>query len=216
MTEQSFSIIDYIKQMNLFKRNKVSLITKIYTIADYIVLSSYRKAAKKASLLMEKITKSSVHRYVKAFLNKLNPSKEKKERSMIAIDETCLKERGRKLWVWAAFDVNSKEIIYLFVSLYRNFLIVKHFVRQVLGLCSNKPTFLVDNAPWYREAFDRLGIDYTHMTFGYRNSVERLFRYIKERTKVFYNNINCKSVRSAIDNYFLFLRMFEFYYKCMR
>jgi transposase-like protein len=37
-------------------------------------------------------------------------------------------------------------------------------VKQILEYCENKPLFLVDKGPWYREAFERLGLEYRHET----------------------------------------------------
>jgi hypothetical protein len=42
---------------------------------------------------------------------------------------------------------------------------------------------------------ERLGITYFHETFGNRNSIERWFREMKERTKRFYNNVNAKTLK---------------------
>jgi putative transposase len=39
-------------------------------------------------------------------------------------------------------------------------------VKQILEYCENKPLFLVDKGPWYREAFERLGLEYRHETQG--------------------------------------------------
>jgi putative transposase len=43
---------------------------------------------------------------------------------------------------------------------------------------------------------ERLGITYSHETFGSRNKIERWFREMKERTKRFHNNINAKTLKS--------------------
>jgi transposase-like protein len=58
---------------------------------------------------------------------------------------------------------------------------------------------LVDRGPWYRWALERLGLKYQHQRFGLRNSVERFFGYIKQRTRRFYNNINTWSIKSVED-----------------
>jgi transposase-like protein len=43
---------------------------------------------------------------------------------------------------------------------------------------------------------DKLGITYIHETFGNRNRIERWFREMKNRTKMFYNNVNSKTMKS--------------------
>ncbi len=48
---------------------------------------------------------------------------------------------------------------------------------------------LTDRGPWYRDAVIRAGFqNHVHQTFGLRSSVERFFGYLKDRTRVFYNN----------------------------
>lgn len=122
---------------------------------------------------------------------------------------------GRRLYVWGAIDAKLKEIVYLYVSMYRNSMIASYVIKKTLQYCINKPIFLIDGAPWLKDALTRLGLDWMHVTFGYRNAVERLFRYLKERTKIFYNN-NCKSIGNAVNSYSLLMRMFEFYYTMLR
>jgi transposase-like protein len=65
-----------------------------------------------------------------------------------------------------------------------------------LDSCEDKPLIVVDSGPWYRWALERLGITYFQETFGKRNRIERWFREMKERTKMFYNNINAKTLKS--------------------
>ena len=59
------------------------------------------------------------------------------------------------------------------------------FLRKMLKYCENKPEIVVDKAPWYSWALDRLGLKYRHETFGKRNAVENFFSKLKERTKRF-------------------------------
>ena len=94
-------------------------------------------------------------------------------------------------------DVDTGEIIALYVSRGRSILNAPTFLRKVLETCDGKPVIVVDRGPWYRWALKRLGIEYIHETFGDRNRVERWFRKLKDRTKRFYNNINSKTVKSV-------------------
>ena len=73
------------------------------------------------------------------------------------------------------------------------------FIRMVLDRCLYKPLIIVDRGPWYRWALDRLGLEYRYERFSLRNTVERSFRYLKERTGRFYNNINTWRIQSIED-----------------
>jgi transposase-like protein len=93
------------------------------------------------------------------------------------------------------------------------------FLRKVLAACTNKPVVLVDEREdhgivslgskevWFE-------VRRLHITFGERNTVERLFRTLKERTRRFYNNINARV--NGIDSLILFLNLFMLYYNNLR
>jgi transposase-like protein len=59
---------------------------------------------------------------------------------------------------------------------------------------------LVDKGPWYRWAFERLGLEYRHERFGIRNRVERFFRYLKERTVVFHHKLSARNHVQGINS----------------
>ncbi|MEM2178235.1 MAG: hypothetical protein QW272_05385 [Candidatus Methanomethylicaceae archaeon] len=64
----------------------------------------------------------------------------------------------------------------------------------------------------YLWALNKLGLNYIHITFGKRNSIERYFRTLKERLRGFYNNINAKSIL-AINS---MVQIFTYNYNYLR
>jgi transposase-like protein len=86
------------------------------------------------------------------------------------------------------------------------------FFKKALRMCTNKPLVLVDKGPWYRWAFERLGLEYRHERFGMRNRVERFFRYLKERTVVFHHKLSARNHVQGITN----LNLFTLYYQAAR
>ena len=91
-------------------------------------------------------------------LRKTFPKPKRKRRSLVAVDETKLKLRGEHLFVWAAIDVETKEVLACRVSWTRNIMQAEAFPRKVLETCTNKPLILVDKGPWYPEALRVLGL----------------------------------------------------------
>ena len=186
-------------------------------ILDYIFGISYRKIKQKLKFLYDiDVCIASIYKWIRAFSSKIAIAKEKKERKLIAVDETVIKNQGRKLWIWAAIDVNSKEMLVVHISIYRNGIEAKTFLKKVLELCSNKPLILVDRGPWYNYAVEWLKIDCLKQTFGKRNAIEYLFKLVKDRTRSFYNNFGSKYLHRAIACIYLFLNMFNYWYKEMR
>jgi transposase-like protein len=70
--------------------------------------------------------------------------------------------------------------------------------------------------PWYRWAFERLGLEYGHERFGMRNRVERLFRHLKKRTVVLHHKLSARNHIQGINNLKLFLSLFTIYYQAVR
>ncbi len=90
------------------------------------------------------------------------------------------------------------------------------FLREGLKPCINKPEVVVGGGSWYRWALERLGLDYEHQRFGSRNRVERLFRYLREKTSIFHHKISARDYGQGIGNLKLFLNLFTPYYQTMR
>jgi putative transposase len=118
--------------------------------------------------------------------------------------------------VWSAVDVDSKELLALEASYGRSCLNALSFLKKALKMRTNKPLVLVAKGPWYRWAFERLGLEYRHERLGMRNRVERLFRHLKERTVVFHHKMSARDHVQGITNLKLFLNLFTLYYQAAR
>jgi transposase-like protein len=196
---------------SIFKRNKKDKYLKALSILLYIFHGSFRKVSKELSILFEPISKSTIHKLVKKFLEIIKISIKPKKRKRIAIDETVIKLKGRKCFIWAAFDLENREIITMDVSLGRSELDAYLFLSKVKSKCKGKlPEIITDRGPWYN-IVKSLGFSHSYSTFSLRNPVERLFRYLKERSKVFYNNIN-----GSFKCIELFVKLFLFLYMMLK
>ncbi len=90
------------------------------------------------------------------------------------------------------------------------------FLKKALRVCINKPLVIVDRGPWYRWALERLGLEYRRERLGMRNRVEKLFRYLKERTIVFHHKMSVRDHVHGITNLKIFLNLFTLYYQAAR
>ncbi len=61
------------------------------------------------------------------------------------------------------------------ISRGKGYLVCLEIIMDVLEKCKNKPIFLVDRAPWYKEVLSRRGLKYEIRTRGKRNAVESWF-----------------------------------------
>jgi transposase-like protein len=164
---------------------------------------------------LEPISKSAIH-YLAKKVSEIRVAREPRYRRCIAFDETKLSVKGVHVYVWSAVDVNSRELLVLEASYGRSSLNAPSFLKKALRMCTDKPLVLVDKGPWYRWAFERLGLEYRHERLGMRNRVERFFRYLKERTVVFHHKMSARNHVQGITNLKLFLSLFTLYYQAAR
>jgi len=171
-------LVDYVKSTKVFRRNKKDIELKILAALLYFFGLSLRKTSMFLSLF-EEIS----HESVRIYYHRLKVLKQprKKERKLIAIDETKLKLENKQIFVWAAIDVDTKECLAIWASESRGSFEAYVFLKEVLKYCENKPEIVVDRGFWYLWALKRLGLKYRHETFGDRNAVEGFFSRFKER-----------------------------------
>jgi putative transposase len=72
------------------------------------------------------------------------------------------------------------KIISMMVHPSRNALAAEQFIREVLKYCDGKPTFIVDNAPWLKQALEDLGLQYNTESLL---EIESVYSSFKQRTK---------------------------------
>ena len=157
---------------------------------------------------------SVIYDWVKKFSSRIRVSRKRKERTQVAVDETIIKCRKKRFYVWSAIDLQTKELVAFDVSRGRSSLDSLVFLSKVKIRCRGKlPIVVTDKGPWYPYALRRLGFDHMHNTFSIRNPIEQFFRLVKDRTRIFYNNMNTDN---GIKHLILFMKLFAFYYSNIR
>jgi transposase-like protein len=114
---------------------------------------------------LEPISRSTVHDLARK-VSTVSVAREPRYRRCIAVDETKLSVKGVHVYIWSAVDVDSKELLALEASYGRSSLNALAFLKKALRMCTNKPLVIVDRGPWYRWAFERLGLEYRHEEQG--------------------------------------------------
>jgi len=204
------TLLKAVQDARIFRRNKRPLRSKILACLLYLAGGlSYRGMTYQTGMI--DASHVSVCRWVHA-MRAIVSRVPVKERKVVAIDETKLKIKGRQVFVWAALDIDTRELLAVYASYYRSNINTLVFLKRVLSTCTNKPVVLVDGGPWYPWPLERYGLKWLHITFGERNSIERLFRTLKERTRRFYNNLPS----SRLDNLESFMSLFMTWYNHLR
>jgi len=192
-------LVDRVERSGVFCWNRKPLKVKVLSTVLYYSGLSYRVVAR---VLRE--SARFAHESVRLWFRRLKealPKPERVRRRVVAVDETKLKLNGEQLYVWAAVDVKTKEVLACRVSWTRNIMQAETFLRKVLEACVNNPLILVDKGPWYPEALYNLGLKWRHVTFGMRNRIERWFGILKARTKRFYNNFPNNSTMQSTKTF---------------
>ena len=175
---------DALRERRIFRRAR----TDDWVRALGIVLYHLGLSLRDASLVLDGFTPRS-HEAVRQWYERARFLFEvrRARRRTLAIDETKVKVQGTWMYVWAAIDVDTWEVVASWASFSRSNFESYSFIRKVLEACDGKPSMVyVDGGPWYRYALDRLGIPWEHVTFGPRNPIEQWFHVLKQRIKRFY------------------------------
>jgi len=188
-----------------FNRNKKPLVFKVLCVLLYYNNASFRGIAKSMGFMC-KISHEAVRQWWHAIKDLFTI--EKKERNILAIDETKVKVNGKQCYIWAVIDVETKEILSTLVTFSRSHIDTMTIMKKALKFCSNKPLVLTDGGPWYPWAIKRLGCSWEHKTRGLRNNIERWFGRLKFKIKNFFKNFRGTNIDSGIINIQKFLATF--------
>lgn len=122
--------------------------------------------------------------------------------STVTIDETKLNAEETEVYVWAAIDVETFEVVHIEVSRGRSDLDALVFIKQVLKRCHGDPVVLVDRGPWYNWPLDDLDLcELRRETWGERSLVEAWFGLLKYRTRLTYNRFPHHSSWKSVDRW---------------
>jgi len=175
-----------------FKYNRTPL--KLRTLALALFLQGL--GIRRISKIIEK-SKTAIHYWTIRFREALNYRAERKERRCIAIDETKIKVNDKWYFIYAAIDVDTRELVCIKAYTSRNYLTTLDSIKLVLRFCLNRDfEIITDKMPCYKQVCNRLGIKWKHVTFGERNRVEYVFRSFKFFTARF-NNCLCVNLRKT-------------------
>ncbi len=91
----------------------------------------------------------------------------------VAVDETKFNVEDDEVYVWAAVDVDTFEVVHIEVSPGRSDLDALLFLKTVLKRCRGQPVIVVYRGPWYNWALDDLDLcESRRETWGERSLVE--------------------------------------------
>lgn len=191
-------LVKICKDLNVFVRERVISIKEKLDYCLHIFAGTPQGGVVK--VLKAKgisITKQAVSKWVKKWQEVVDwiNTVEKKKRKIIAFDETKIKINGKTAFLWAAIDVENREIIGIEVTWLRNGAHAIWFINDVLKKCKNKKKVKIisDGAGWYPWACKVLHVKHEEVHGGLRNYIERFYKTFKAWARVFNKNFICKN-----------------------
>lgn len=202
-------IIYLLMTKKAFVRARVPMEVRALGILLVYLGLSYRKTQLVLSMLYN-VSYEAIRKWYHKASGIFDLTIEKKHRTAIAIDETMVKIGDEWYYLWAAIDIETWEILGVYLSRGRSHLDTLMFLKKVLKYCENKPYVYVDGGPWYPWALDRLGLEWEHKTFGKRNPIEEWFSILKRRIKVFYKKWGKRTAIKTVETWCLaFVAMYN-------
>ena len=125
----------------------------------------------------------------------------------VAVDETMIQLNDEQYWLYAAVDPETSELLHTALETTTNKGIAHRFFAELREKHDvDDAVFVIDGSHSLKDACRRHSLDFRYERHGNRNSVERVFRDIKQRTT---SSSNCFSNAEAdtADNW---LRSFAF------
>ena len=103
----------------------------------------------------------------------------------MTVDETKRDIDGEEMYVWAAVDFETLEVLAVEVSPGRSSLDALLVREDVLERCRGRPLVRADRGPWYDWPLELLNCEFERETWGNRSLIEAWFSLFKYRTRRF-------------------------------
>jgi len=116
-----------------------------------------------------------------------------REREEVAVNETKIDTDGEEVYIWAAVDCETLEVLAVEVSPGRSSLDALLFLEDVLERCRGRPAPAGDRGPWYDWPLDLLNCEVKRETWGNRSLIEAWFGLFKYRTRRFWHRFPYRS-----------------------
>ena len=187
---------ELLRRTRIFRRRRTSDLTKALAVLAYHGGLSPRRTGR---LLRVRWLHEAVRPWYRR-CRELFPPPEKRERRALAIDETKVRIGMAWWYLWAAIDLDSKEILAVQLTMTRSHFDTIVFLGEVGRSCTNRRLVYVDGGPWYPWALRGYGFPYEWRTFGPWPAIERWFGLLQRRTRRFHNAFpHGSSARSALE-----------------
>jgi len=106
--------------------------------------------------------------------------------NQVAVDETMIRLNGDWYWLYISVDPDTNKVLHTMLLPTRNHYAAKDFIRGLIEKHDlDERLFLVDGLHIFHDACRYRSLRFQMIKHGDWNSIERVFREVKRRTKAF-------------------------------
>ncbi|MDG6926543.1 MAG: IS6 family transposase [Nitrososphaerota archaeon] len=156
----------------------------LYGVYVYLCSNSLRRASKILESLMERS-----HEAIRQRVQRLAPicdglETDRRLVSAIFVDETMIRIRGKRAWVWVAFEPGPRTFLAFRITYNQSVPDAYLFLKELRIRYGRKPIW-TDEGAWYPEACRWARLE--HHVYGteLKNQIERMNQALKDRIECF-------------------------------
>lgn len=180
-------IAAWLRDRRIFRRERTSTDRRALGIALYEGGLSYEKAGQAVKDWFGRVA---------AYFRALRC----RRRRRVAVDEKVIHLPDGDAYLWAAVDLDTGEVIALFVSWGRSCFEALAFLERIRRTCAGRMSrIFVDEGNWYPWALAQAGFDrWTVVAFGPRSGIERFFSPVDHRYRRFWERFPFRSTLKSL------------------
>ncbi len=187
----------------------------LYGVYVYLCSNSLRRASR----ILEPLVERS-HEAIRQWVQRLAPicdrfDVDRRLVSLIFVDETMIRIRGREAWVWVAFEPGLRVFLAFHISYNRSILDAHTFLKRLRSRYGMKPIW-TDEGLFYPEACRWLRLDHHVCPTEWKNFIERMNQSLKDRLECFDDMFPCLKEECDRDHVRNWISVFRFYHNYVR
>jgi len=196
----------------MYERERTPTELIMYSLYLYFLGLSFRNTAKAIEPFVDR-THVAIWYWVQQFCpERVYPCKRV---AAYLIDETQVQIGTSEAWVWVATEPAHRTILGVYISRHRNMLVVETFLRSLVQKYGKRPVYS-DGGAWYPEACRTLGLQHRLHSTHWKNLMERVVEYFKDRIEGFDDYYPCTREGCELSHVHSWLRLFVSMYNARR
>ena len=187
----------------------------LYGVYVYLCSNSLRRASK----ILEPLVVRS-HEAIRQWVERLAPICDRFEfdRTLVRsifVDETMIRIRGRRAWVWVAFEPGLRVFLAFRITYNQSVPDAYLFLKELRSRYGRKPIW-TDEGVWYPDACRWARLE--HRVYGteLKNQIERMNQALKDRLECFDDLFPCVKEECDREHVRNWISVFRFFHNHVR